>query len=178
MERKCSGCSSSGGGGPVDVAVEGGRVVDDRQLLSSRSGGLTRPKRVATAEVHENKYNSDQSNDEEGEERGPYNGGGGGGGGEVVMEEVGKLLVGNGIVRGEAELGEVSLDFFELAVNVGDGVKEVGREEGGDEVPIINKGDGGDDVGTVRSYGAVLKFNRTKRGKFKESYIIQFYWKV
>jgi hypothetical protein len=28
------------------------------------------------------------------------------------MEEVGKLLISNGIIRGEAELGEVSLDSF------------------------------------------------------------------
>ena len=66
----------------------------------------------AVAEVIGNKNNSDQSNDKEGEEGGPDNGGGGGGGGEVVMEEVGKLLVSNGIVRGETELGEVGLDVF------------------------------------------------------------------
>ncbi len=123
LEKKCSGCSSSGSGGPIDVAGasdvqhfvferEGGRVVDDRQVLRSRCGGLTRPKRAPTAEVNGNKNNSDQSNDKEGEEGGPDNGGGGGGGGEVVMEEVGKLLVGNGIIRGEVELGIVSLDFF------------------------------------------------------------------
>jgi hypothetical protein len=74
--------------------------------------GRTRPKRAKTAEVHKNKNKSDQSNDKEGEEGGPYNGGGGGWGDEVVMEEIGKLLVRNGIIRGEAELGEVSLDFF------------------------------------------------------------------
>ncbi len=42
---------------------------------------------------------------------------------------------------------------------MGDGVKEMGREEGGDEVPVIDKRDGGDAAGTDRSYGAVLKFN-------------------
>jgi hypothetical protein len=110
LETKCSGCSSSGGSGLGEVAgasdvqhfvfkPEGGRVVDDQQLLRSWCGGLTRPKRVAKAEVHKNKNNSDQSNYKEGEEGGPDNGGGGGGGGEVVMEEVGKLLVGNGIIR-------------------------------------------------------------------------------
>jgi hypothetical protein len=41
---------------------------------------------------------------------------------------------------------------------VGDGVKEVGGEEGGDEVPVIDKGDGGNAAGTNRSDGAVLKF--------------------
>jgi hypothetical protein len=77
-----AGCSSNGGGRPVDVAGasdvqhfvferEGGRVVDDRHLLRSRCGGWTRPKGVGTAEVHENKYNSDQSNEEESEEGGP-----------------------------------------------------------------------------------------------------------
>jgi hypothetical protein len=50
-------------------------------------------------EPHGLEPNSDQSNYKEGEEGGPDNGGGGGGGGEVVMEEVGKLLVGNGIIR-------------------------------------------------------------------------------
>jgi hypothetical protein len=60
-----------------------------------------------------------------------------------------------------------------LAVKVGDGVKEVGGEEGGDEVPVIDEGDGGDAAGTDRSDGAVLKFNRTKRGgKLKESNIV------
>ena len=121
MERKCSGCSSSGGGGPVDVAGasdvrhlerEGGRVVDDRQVLRGRWLGRTRPKRATAAEVHTKKNKSDQTNDKEGEEGGPYNGGGGGCGDEVVMEEIGKLLVSNGIIRGEAELGKVSLDFF------------------------------------------------------------------
>jgi hypothetical protein len=56
-----------------------------------------------------------------------------------------------------------------LAVDVGDGVKEVGREEGGGEVPVIDKGDGGDAAGTNRSNSAVFKFNRTKWGKFKET---------
>jgi hypothetical protein len=63
-------------------------------------------------EPHGLEPNSDQSNYKEGEEGGPDNGGGGGGGGEVVVEEVRKLLVGNGIIRGKAELGKVSLDFF------------------------------------------------------------------
>jgi hypothetical protein len=47
---------------------------------------------------------------------------------------------------------------------VGDGVKKMGREEGGDEVPVIDKMDGGDAAGTDRSYDAVLKFDRTKGG--------------
>ncbi len=55
---------------------------------------------------------------------------------------------------------------------MGDRVKEVGREEGGGEVPGIDKGDGGDAAGTNRSNSAVFKFNRTKWGKFKESNII------
>jgi hypothetical protein len=59
-----------------------------------------------------------------------------------------------------------------LAVEVGDRVKEVGREESGDEVPVIDKGDGGDAAGTDRSNSAVLKFNRTKWGKLKESNIV------
>ncbi len=109
LERKCSGCSSSGGGGPVDVAGasdvrhlvferEGGRVVDDRQVLRGRWLGRTRPKRATAAEVHTKKNKSDQTNDKEGEEGGPYNGGGGRRGSEVAVEEGGKLLVSNGII--------------------------------------------------------------------------------
>jgi hypothetical protein len=64
------------------------------------------------------------------------------------------------------------LDFFQLAVDVGYGVEEVGWEEGRGEVPVIDKGDGGDAAGTNRSNSAVFKFNRTKWGKFKESNII------
>ena len=75
------------------------------------------------------------------------------------VEEVGKLLVSDGIVRGEAELGKVGLDLFELAVDVGNGVKEMGREEGRGEVPVIDKGVGGNTAGTDRSDSAVFKFN-------------------
>ena len=74
LERKCSGCSSSGGGGPVDVAGasdvghfiferEGGRVVYDGQVLRGRWRGRTILKRATSAEVHTNKNNSDQKND-------------------------------------------------------------------------------------------------------------------
>ena len=74
LERKCSGCSSSGGGGPVDVAGagdvghlvlerEGGRVVNDRQVLRGRWWGRTILKRSTSAEVHANKNKSDQTND-------------------------------------------------------------------------------------------------------------------
>ncbi len=35
------------------------------------------------------------------------------------------------------------MDFFKLAVDVGNGVKEMGRKEGGGEVPVIDKGVGG-----------------------------------
>ncbi len=73
---------------------------------------MSRPKRAATAEVHRNKNNSDQTDYKEGEEGGPENGGGGGWGGEVVMEEVSELLVSYGIIGGKAELGKVSADFF------------------------------------------------------------------
>ncbi len=75
------------------------------------------------------------------------------------MEEIGELLVSDGIVSGEAEMGKVGLDFFNLTVDVGDGVKEMGREEGRGEVPVIDKGVGGDTAGTDRSDGAVFKFN-------------------
>jgi hypothetical protein len=59
-----------------------------------------------------------------------------------------------------------------LAVNVGDGVEEMGREEGGGEVPVIDEGVGGDAAGSNRSYSTVFKLNRTKWGKFKEGNII------
>ncbi len=55
---------------------------------------------------------------------------------------------------------------------MGDGVKEMGREEGRGEVPVIDEGVGGNAAGTDRSDSAVFKFNRTKWGKFKESNII------
>jgi hypothetical protein len=55
---------------------------------------------------------------------------------------------------------------------VGDRVKEMGREEGGDEVPVIDKGDGRDAAGTDRSDGAVLKFNGTKGRELKESNVV------
>ncbi len=55
---------------------------------------------------------------------------------------------------------------------MGDGVKEVGGEEGGDEVPVIDKGDGGNAAGTNRSDGAVLKFNGTEERELKESIVI------
>jgi hypothetical protein len=51
------------------------------------------------------------------------------------------------------------LDLFKLAVDVGNGVKEMGREEGGGEVPVIDEGVGGDAAGTNRGYSAVFKFN-------------------
>jgi hypothetical protein len=41
---------------------------------------------------------------------------------------------------------------------VGDGVEEVGREKGGDEIPVIDKWDGGDTAGTNKSDGAIFKF--------------------
>ncbi len=65
-----------------------------------------------------------------------------------------------------------------MAVDVGNGVNEMGQEEGGGEVPVIDKGVGGDTAGTDRSDSAVFKFNRAKWGKFKESNIIQFKWKM
>jgi hypothetical protein len=55
---------------------------------------------------------------------------------------------------------------------VGDGVKEMGREEGGGEVPVIDEGVGGDAAGSNRSYSTVFKLNRTKWGKLKEGNII------
>ena len=51
------------------------------------------------------------------------------------------------------------MDFFKLAVDVGNGVEEMGREEGGGEVPVIDKGVGGDTAGTDGSDSAVFKFN-------------------
>ena len=65
-----------------------------------------------------------------------------------------------------------------MTVDVGDRVKEMGREEGGGEVPVIDKGVGGDAAGTNRGYGAVFKFNRTKWGKLKESDVVKFNWKM
>ncbi len=55
---------------------------------------------------------------------------------------------------------------------MGDGVEEMGREEGGGEVPVLDKGNGGDAAGTDGGNSAVFKFNITKWGKFKESNII------
>ncbi len=55
-----------------------------------------------------------------------------------------------------------------MTVDVGDGVKEMGREEGGGEVPVIDEGVGGDAAGTNRGNSTVFKFNRTKRGSSKK----------
>ncbi len=59
-----------------------------------------------------------------------------------------------------------------MAVDVGNGVKEMGWKEGGGKVSVIDNGVGGDTAGTNRSDSAVLKVNRAKWGKFKESNII------
>jgi hypothetical protein len=61
-----------------------------------------------------------------------------------------------------------------LTVDVGDGVKEMGREEGGGEVPVIDEGVGGNTAGTDRGYSTIFKFNRTKWGKLKESNVVKF----
>jgi hypothetical protein len=65
-----------------------------------------------------------------------------------------------------------------LTVDVGDGVKEMDREEGGGEVPVIAAGVGGDTAGTDRGYGTVFKFDRTKRGELKESNVVKFDWEM
>jgi hypothetical protein len=65
-----------------------------------------------------------------------------------------------------------------LTVDVGDGVKEMDREEGGGEVPVIDEGVGGDTAGTDRGYGTVFKFDRTKRGELKESNVVKFDWEM
>ena len=54
----------------------------------------------------------------------------------------------------------------------------MGREEGGCEVPVIDEGVGGDAAGTDRGYGTVFKFDRTKRGKLKESNVVKFDWEM
>ena len=59
-----------------------------------------------------------------------------------------------------------------MTVDMGDGVKEMDREEGGGEVPVIDEGVGGDTAGTDRGYSTIFKFNRTKWGKLKEGNII------
>jgi hypothetical protein len=65
-----------------------------------------------------------------------------------------------------------------LTVDVGDGVKEMGWEEGGGEVPVIDEGVGGDTAGTDRGDSTIFKFNRTKWGKLKESNVVKFDRKV
>jgi hypothetical protein len=65
-----------------------------------------------------------------------------------------------------------------LTVDVGDGVEEMGWEEGGGEVPVIDEGVGGDAAGTNRGYGTIFKFDRTKWGKLKEGNVVKFDWKM
>ncbi len=48
----------------------------------------------------------------------------------------------------------------------------MGREEGGDKVPVIDKVDRGNAAGTDRSDGAILKFNGTEGRELKESNVI------
>ncbi len=48
----------------------------------------------------------------------------------------------------------------------------MGREEGGDKVPVINKVDRGNAAGTDRSDGAILKFNGTEGREIKDSFVI------
>jgi hypothetical protein len=42
-----------------------------------------------------------------------------------------------------------------LAFNMGDGVEEVGGEEGGDKVPVVDKGEGRNMTGADGCYGAI-----------------------
>ena len=61
---------------------------------------------------------------------------------------------------------------------MGDGVKEMGGEEGGGEVPVIDEGVGGNTAGTDRGYSTIFKFDRTKRGELKESNVVKFDWEM
>ncbi len=62
---------------------------------------------------------------------------------------------------------------------MGDGVEEMGREEGVGEVPVIDEGVGGDAAGSNRSYSTFFKLNRTKqvlRSTILSSTILSFFF--
>ena len=81
------------------------------------------------------------------------------------VDEVSKLRVGNGFIGVFTESGEVGTEFTKLAIEVGGGVKEAGREVLGGKVPGKNDGVKGDAAVAVGGNGGIDKFDRTKRGK-------------
>ncbi len=117
------------------------------------------------AEIHEKYTKSDQRGYKEGEDNGPDNGRGVRGGGQVGVDEVSKLGVGNGFIRIFSESGEVGTEFTKLAIKVGGGVKETGREVLGGKVPGKNDGVEGDAAVAVGGNSGIDKFDRTEGRK-------------
>jgi hypothetical protein len=83
------------------------------------------------------------------------------------MDEVSKLAVRYGFVGILSESGEVGSELLELAVKVGGGIKEPGREVLGGKVPGKYDGVEGDAAVAVGGNGGIDEFDFTKGRKVK-----------
>ena len=83
------------------------------------------------------------------------------------VDEVSELRVGNGFIGVFTESGEVGTEFTKLAIEVGGGVKEAGREVLGGKVPGKNDGVEGDAAVAVGGNGGIDEFDFTKGRKVK-----------
>ncbi len=68
-------------------------------------------------------------------------------------------------------MGEVVTELLKLAVKVGGGIKETGREVLGGEVPGKNDRVKGDSVVAVRGDGGIYKFDRNITEKIMYLYL-------
>ncbi len=99
-----------------------------------------RPALTVAAEVREKYAKDDQRGYEKGKDNGPDDGRGIGGSGHVGVNEVGKLVIGNGFIGQLAEVGKVGSELLDLAIKVGRRGEEAGGEVLGGEVPGKNQG--------------------------------------